>query len=789
MVMLDASQAVQGQTTTGQAAYGTLMETARPRALILARRWAVPIVAAAAVCGAISFLVLLGLTPIEPVGNVITLVSVVNALFVVALGLLVGREILALVRSRRNGRVASRLHIRIVGLFGFVAALPAILVAVVAGITLDLGLERIFETRTRTIVDSSVNVARSYINQSAFNARASSLSMAASLNRQRRIYNLDRYAFLDFARTQAQARGFMAAWLMEPDGTTEKFEADGIETSPPPPPAEAIAKVRGGRAITAVIPPGTRNVVGVLARLDGLQDGMLLYTVQPVDPTVLNSLALMSEITDEYGQLQANRLPLQVAFAMLYIGICLTILLGAIWMGISVADRLMTPIRRLIGAADRVRVGDLDVRVPGDQSEGDLRSLTDTFNSMVVDLKEQRTEILTTQRQSDERRRFTEAVLAGVSAGVIGLEADGRISIANSFARDILGLHDDPVGRGLSDVAPEILPLLTEAAESGRDDVRDQITVRRGGAERILNVQVTARRRTDGASTGSSRDYVVTFDDITDLVNAQRSSAWADVARRIAHEIKNPLTPIQLSAERIRRRYGKRITEDREVFDQCTDTIIRQVGDIGRMVDEFSSFARMPKPTMVAGDLAESAKEALFLRRVGHPEIRFGHTLEKGELLARFDPRLMTQALGNLVKNAAEAVEAQGLPEGEGRVWVEGRREGDEIVLDVIDNGKGLPVEDRQRLLEPYMTTREKGTGLGLAIVGKIIEEHGGRIELLDAPAVADGGTGAMMRLRLPALGAEPGEEPEHDSSADTAAEGNDVTTGPVDPSKTKEKV
>ena len=379
--------------------------------------------------------------------------------------------------------------------------------------------------------------------------------------------------------------------------------------------------------------------------------------------------------------------------------------------------------------------------------------MSQTFNSMVVDLDAQRSEILATQAQSDERRRFTEAVLSGVSAGVIGLTPKGRVSIANTFAEQILGLKEDELlDRDIAEVSPDLAAVVIAARSANRDDHREQITVQDDTSERTLNVQVTAEYQHDG-----SRAYVVTFDDITDLVSAQRTSAWADVARRIAHEIKNPLTPIQLSAERLKRRFGRKIDEaDRAVFDQCTDTIVRQVGDIGRMVDEFSSFARMPKPTMTVGDLAEAAKEALFLRKVGHPETRFEHDLKTGELIARFDPRLLTQALGNLIKNAAEAIEGAEIPADEGRVRLEGRVEGGEVVLDVIDNGKGWPEEDRQKLLEPYMTTREKGTGLGLAIVGKIVEEHHGRIELLDAPPPAEGerrlgGPGAMIRIRLPA--------------------------------------
>jgi two-component system, NtrC family, nitrogen regulation sensor histidine kinase NtrY len=348
----------------------------------------------------------------------------------------------------------------------------------------------------------------------------------------------------------------------------------------------------------------------------------------------------------------------------------------------------------------------------------------------------------------DDRRRFSEAVLAGVTAGVIGVDSNGIITIVNRSAETMLAISAKAtVGQSLSIILPHVGRVLEIGRKSGRPVHREQVTFYRGGAERTFNVQVTVEEETETVN----KSYVVTIDDITDLVQAQRSSAWADVARRIAHEIKNPLTPIQLSAERIRRRYGKVITEDREVFDQCTDTIIRQVEDIGRMVDEFSAFARMPKPDMQMLDLREPLREASFLVEVSRSDIAFERSLGHEPLMGTFDSRLMAQAFGNVIKNAAEAIEGAERESGRpGAIRIRAGRQGNTIRVDVIDNGKGLPRENRQRLLEPYMTTREKGTGLGLAIVKKIVEDHGGRLELHDAPADFHDGQGAMITIILP---------------------------------------
>jgi two-component system nitrogen regulation sensor histidine kinase NtrY len=465
----------------------------------------------------------------------------------------------------------------------------------------------------------------------------------------------------------------------------------------------------------------------------------------------MNAMRMVEENTAEYKSMDEGKISLQIAFAVLYLGFALIVLLAAIWTAIAVADRIVRPIRLLISAADNVASGNMNVLVPVRAADGDVGNLSRTFNKMISQIRTQHDEIVEAKDEVDDRRRFIEAVLSGVTAAVIGVQHDRQITIVNTSAEVLLTQpSDELLGKSLADIAPEVDQVVTEATTRHRNDFRKQISLMRGGTVRTLSVQVTREEARD-----QSESYVITLDDITDLVIAQRSTAWADVARRIAHEIKNPLTPIQLSAERIRRRYGKQIDEnDRAVFDQCTDTIIRQVGDIGRMVDEFSSFARMPKPTMEPTDLRDILRDAVFLREMGNNHVKFQRELGGERLEGMFDSRMLGQAFGNLIKNAVEAIEAVPIDESreEPRILVRAHldAERDRFTVDVIDNGRGLPVENRHSILEPYMTMRDKGTGLGLAIVKKIIEDHGGQIELHDAPADFDQGRGAMIRVQLP---------------------------------------
>jgi len=699
---------------------------------------------------AISFVILVGLTPIQPSEAVTRTLIALNAAFILLLAGLIVREIHRILSARRHGRAAARLHVRIVILFSVAAGLPAIVVAIAASLTLNVGLDRWFSIRTKEIVQSSLSIAEAYVLENARNLQGTTLSMATDLDNARSLYSLDKTGFSEELTAQANGRALAHAALIDSAGAVlmQAETQSGMEL--PQPPREAVEQAADG--LPVLIEPRFRNIIGSIIKLREIREpttDVYLYTIRLVDPEVIKARQIVRTNTSEYTGLEANRTTTQIAFALLYLGLTLIVVLSAIWTGIAVADRLVRPIRQLIGAAGEVSTGNLDVAVPVRSSDGDVGLLGDTFNRMIQQLKTQRDELIAVKDQIDERRRFSEAVLSGVTAGVIGVDQSGTVTIVNRSAETMLALSEaSAVGQRIGVLLPQVGRVFEVAKATGRPVHREQVAFWRAGAERSFNIQVTVEA---GDDDGDDHSYVITVDDITDLVVAQRSTAWADVARRIAHEIKNPLTPIQLAAERIRRRYGKVITEDREIFDQCTDTIIRQVGDIGRMVDEFSSFARMPKPSMEAIDLREPLREASFLVEVGRSDIVFQRQFGQDPLVGQFDSRLLAQAFGNIIKNATEAIDALDAAErGEGAVRIVARRDGDELVVEIIDNGKGLPRENRHRLLEPYMTTRDKGTGLGLAIVKKIVEDHGGRLELYDAPADFHGGRGAMIRLAFP---------------------------------------
>ena len=700
------------------------------------------------VSGLATYLILTGLTPIVPRNHVVLAVLFINVLLIAAMVGVIAWQAFGLWRAWRNKVAGARLHIRIVALFSVIAALPAILLAVGATTTFSRSLDGWFSARTQEIVANSLDVTNAYIEEHGQVIRTDIVNMVKDLDEAADSLGGDQEQLRNLLIAQSGLRDLPAAYVIDAQGRPILAALEDDRLPYLAPPADIIRHAEGGQI--PLLMPGNSHRVAAVAKLNKYP-GSYLYVVRGVSPTVMRHLRRTQAGVAEYEELRQRRGGLKIAHGLMYTMISLTALLAAIWVGLWFAGRFVAPIRRLIAGAQQISKGNLNVVLPVRRGEGDLRRLSQTFNTMTTDLKTQRDALVTANEQLLERRRFMEAVLSGVSAGVIGLDRTGSITLANRSAEKLLGTAGaELVGRPLQDAVPEFGALLSSAEDQSAHHRRQhQVKLEIDREERTFSVRVT-REQEDGAEQGT----VLTFDDITELVSAQRTSAWADVARRIAHEIKNPLTPIILSAERIRRKYGNVITNDRETFDKLTATIERQAGDIKSMVDEFASFARVPKPVMELNDLREAVQEPVILFREGHPDVIYDLSLPETPLQGSFDRRLLTQAVTNLVKNATEATESarEGADDKwQARVDVSARQMGDRFEIQVADNGIGLPRQNRSRLLEPYVTTKgHKGTGLGLAIVQKIVEQHGGTLTLEDAPIGPHRSRGALVRIVLP---------------------------------------
>lgn len=699
---------------------------------------------------AITFAILAGLTPILPTHNVVVTVFIVNFVAVFLLILVIAWQARRVWRARTAGLAASGLHRQVMGLFCLVAVLPAVFLAVAGTVTLRRGLNPWFTGDVQNLMTMTLSMAQAYRESQCQSLARETQLMAADLDRAKAIFSVDRNIFKEFMRSRAVFLGFPVALIFDPDGkVVEKIEIRKPENFTYPK-AEDLRDVSDKDATCLI--PREGNVYSAILKLPAL-DNRILYVARGVDPYATMFPAIAEAGVSEYLGIEQKNAAIQITFPVMFALIALIGLLSATWFGLSFANRLVAPIRRLIHATDQVAIGNFYVQVPVRAQDGDIAHLGETFNKMTSELRSQHDGLTAANDLIDRRRRFTEAVLAGVSAGVVGLDEGHRISLINPSAEYLLkSTQAELFGRPISEVLPEIDELIEEAEKSRQKVSHGQVTIRRNDRERTLNVKIASE-----TTNGHNQDLVITIDDITDLIMAQRSSAWADVARRIAHEIKNPLTPIQLSAERIHRKYGKVITTDREVFDQCTATIVRQVDDIKRMVDEFSSFARMPKPTIGEDDLVGTIRQVVFMLRISNPDIQFVDELPERAVRLKFDRRLLSQAFTNIIKNATEAITA--IPEEErepGRIVVGLKNDiaNGIIQISVTDNGKGFPSEGRNKLLEPYMTTREGGTGLGLAIVAKILEDHGGGLELADNPD----GRGGQVRMWISRMIGAPDE-------------------------------
>ncbi|MES1197209.1 MAG: PAS domain-containing sensor histidine kinase [Pseudomonadota bacterium] len=683
--------------------------------------------------------------PVSP--WIITLLGISLGICLILAGILAFR-VYRIRRASAASATGARLHLKFVGLFSLAAVVPAIAVALFMGVALTQGIERWFVKQVGTVVESGADVGRYLIDGMRDSLREDTRLVATDLNDSRAVAALstDHDTYLRYLGGQAQRRSLAAAYVIDRNGH-ELARAESNRAPPYAPLPEEVFREADTNQIAVRISP-SESVIRALTRLQAYPNAYL-YVARPVDPALLRRTRAFSDSVDAYRAAENRRQQIQTLFAISYLAITLLVLLGAVWLGLSFASQIAEPVGRLANAARRVAAGDFKARVHVGAEANEVDALAGAFNQMTAQLEAQTRDLRAAQEEAENRSRFIEAVLGGVSAGVIGLDRDGRISAANRSAAQLLGFGDESLaGRRLVDVSAELGELLNQATPQHQTPAHRVDLVREN-----FHANLSVRMSPDAEG-----GLVLTFDDMSKVIAAQRQEAWKDVARRIAHEIKNPLTPIQLSADRLRRKFSAEITSDPETFIKCTDTILRQVADIWRMVDEFSSLARMPTPRMAFADMSEVARATVFSQRLAFADIRFEAEGVDQPIGLVCDERLLAQALLNLVKNAAESVQGRRARDGEpkdGFVTLRLRDLEYGVQFEVIDNGLGFPAQDRHRLIEPYITTRTKGTGLGLAIVARVVEDHGGLIELDDAPGP---GPGAIVRFVLPKRGEEPAE-------------------------------
>lgn len=713
----------------------------------LGRRFSIGLMTFAAMAGAATFFAITNISRFGITQETVLILIVIDLALVLLLGVTITWVMVRLWTQRRAGSVGARLHIKMVSLFALVAVLPAIAVVVLAALIFNTQVQAWFNDRVRTAVENSVIVADAYLAEHKRLISADAVAMGQDLNRTWPRFVAGLPSVEHTLEIQAALRSLPEAIVFDTSGQIIARAGLTVSLELEPPSLSAIEQAELGEIV--ILTSDADDRVRALIGLDTFPRAYL-YVGRFVDSNVIGYVERTQQAAQAYAQLESRRTGLQLQFATIFVIVTLLLLLIAVGVGIGFANQMTRPIARLVRGAELVRSGNIGVHIDEDEASDEFGMLTRAFNRMTRQLDEQRSELTEANRQLEDRRRFTEAVLGGVSAGVIGLDRDGRVNLPNRSASVLLGAGMGALaGRLLADVVPEMAPSIARAGANPDRLVEDDVTLSIAGENRTLHVRIAVERDRKDHVIG----FVVTFDDMTELLSAQRKAAWADVARRIAHEIKNPLTPIQLSAERLKRKYADEITSDRETFEQCTDTIVRQVTDIGRMVDEFSAFARMPNPVFADANLAALCRHAVVLQQNAHPDITINTHVTSDTLTAACDGGLLTQALTNLLRNAIEAIEGRMPPDGdvtlpEGVIDISLEADEHAIRITVEDNGRGLPETQRDRLTEPYITTRAKGTGLGLAIVKRIMEQHDGDLQLDDRAPAGNSGDDALTYSR-----------------------------------------
>lgn len=704
------------------------------RGAVLANRLVLLLIIAGIASGFATYAALTETPPFGDDPNTVIWLLNLDLIILLALVTVIARRVVGLWSGRRRGIAGSRLHVRLVFIFSLLTAMPAIIMTVFSAFFLNFAIQSWFSDRVSTAVNNAQAVAEAYLEEHKQVIRADALAMAGDLERQAAYLIGNPDSFEKFMQTQSLLRNLSEAIVFDDAGHVLGRSGFTFTMAFETLPGYAVMQAQEGDVF--VMTGGNDDRVRALVKLANYPDSYL-FVGRMVDPVVLSNLNESREAVASYKKLEEQRSDLQLTFTMIFVVVALMLLLAAVWFGLIFSRQMVIPISALISAADRVRGGDMTARVPEFDRRDEFDVLARAFNRMTSQIQEQRDELVQANRQLDQRRRFTETVLAGVTSGVIGVDVAGNITLANAMASNFFKMESkELVGNKITKLIPELDDLLREAHEKpGKITQAEVPLVHADETKHTLLVRIAIELIGE-----EDKGAVLTFDDITELQSAQRKAAWADVARRIAHEIKNPLTPIQLSAERLRKKYLSQITDDPETFSKCTDTIIHHVGDIGRMVNEFSAFARMPEPVMKHENLTKHLKDMIVLQQQAHTDIRFNLIYDYDKpLYALADAQQIRQALTNIIQNAIDGIRgrfkaqaAAGETVNTGQIdLMLTKPENDVLAICVTDSGIGLPKDsDLSRLTEPYVTHRDKGTGLGLAIVKKIMEDHNGRIVL-----------------------------------------------------------
>ncbi len=688
-------------------------------------------------------------------GTALRIILMSDLVYVLLIIGLLFQRIMAIIAQRRRKSAGSQLHLRLTGFFTLMSLVPTITVAVFATISINMGFEAWFSDRVQNVIRVSLDAAQAYEFEQTSGLREDAKSLGRRLEQVKAAQRIEDPGAirqeLDRGQQSIQ-RGLKEAFVITGDGTLRLrgFRSYKFDYEMPPPQAfdSAFEDVH-------LIRDYENNELRALVSLRGFGD-QYLYVTREVDGVLLGLLDQTQQTARLYQQLEQDRDLYLFNFGLLYLAFAVLLIVSSALLSLWFAERLSRPIGRLVGAAQRVGDGELETQVLEEEGDDEIAQLSVYFNKMTRQLKGQRDRLLENTAQIEERRRLFDSVLSSVTSGVVGLDAQGRVSFVNRSARRLLGWAvGEHKEHHLEVVVPEFSPLFARRKERGNDSVQDEVKVVRGGRLENLLVRVAPRTSEGGALEG----YVIAFDDVTDLVAAQRSAAWGDVARRIAHENKNPLTPIQLSAERIRRKFTPKLDAEADDLDRMTQVIVRQTNDLRRIVDEFSKFARMPEAVKQREDIVAILNQAVTLQQAGQPDVTFHIDIPDRVIPLSLDATMISQALTNLIKNAGEAIETR-IEKGvslhlKPAIAISLADQGTQISVTISDNGIGLP-QDRAKLFEPYVTTRDKGTGLGLPIVKKIIEEHGGVLRLDDAEPLGDTQrVGAAATIELPKLQAE----------------------------------